>query len=322
MPLRAASRASIVFAFCCVYLCWGMTYGAIHIAVEHIAPPLVGAIRSLLSLGIFVAICWTRRVSLRVPWQTAWRLAVVGVLIMSVNNVLLIWAESKVASGWASVVIALVPVMVAVIESVLPHSETLTVRGWVGTLVSAAGILALLWPSLHGFSATGRSGGDRQTLVGFLILVLAALSFACGSILGRRFHFRLDTFVATAWEIGAASLVNSALALAGGNLRTAHFTRGGLLSILFLAVFGSLVGLTAYTYLLQYVPVTKVSTYAFVNPMIAVLIGAAFFRERLGAAEVAGMLLILGGVAMVILSRTRGEQPEAAGENVALQAEA
>ena len=321
MSFRAASKASVVFAFCCVYLCWGMTYGAIHVAVEHIAPPLVGAIRSLISLLIFVGICLARGSSLRVPRRTAWQLALVGVLIMSANNVLLIWAESKVASGWASVVIAMVPVMVAVIETALPRGETLSLRGWVGTVVSSAGILALLWPSLHRISAGGRLGSDRQTLAGFVILALAALAFAAGSVLGRRFHFRLDTFVATAWEIGAAFLVNTMLAVVGGNLRTAQFTRDGVLAILFLAIFGSVVGLSAYTYLLQHVAVTKVSTYAFVNPMIAVLIGAVFFSERLGAAEVGGMLLILFGVAMVILSRTRADGPEE-NEVTALRAEA
>jgi drug/metabolite transporter (DMT)-like permease len=191
--------------------------------------------------------------------------------------------------------------MVAAIENVLPRGETLSVRGWAGTLVAAFGILALLWPSLR------HAGRDGQRLAGFVILAVAALAFAAASVLGRRFHFQVDTFVATAWEIGAACVVNALIALACGNLQTAQFTREGLLAIAFLSVFGSVVGLTAYTYLLQHVPVTKVSTYAFVNPVIAVLIGAAFFHERLAAAEVTGMLLILFGVATVILSRTRTE---------------
>ncbi|GAC1660815.1 MAG: drug/metabolite exporter YedA [Acidobacteriaceae bacterium] len=298
------SKARIASAFACVYLCWGMTYGAIHIAVEHLAPPLVGAFRSLLSTTIFIVICLARGISLRVSRATAWKLALVGVLIMSVNNVLLVWAESLVASGWASVVISMVPIFVALLETVLPNGETLSARGWLGTILAAAGILALLWPSLHGMAAGGHSTGDLRTLAGFVILVVAALAFAVGSVLGRRFRFQLNTFVATAWQIGAAGLVNLVVATGGGTLRTAHFTREGLLAICFLSVFGSVVGLTAYTYLLQHVPVTKVSTYAFINPVIAVLIGVAAFHERLGASEVVGMVVILAGVATVILSRT------------------
>ncbi|GAC1421937.1 MAG: drug/metabolite exporter YedA [Acidobacteriaceae bacterium] len=288
-----------------MYLCWGMTYGAIHIAVQHLAPPLVGALRSLLSTTIFAVICVMRGISLRVSRGTAWRLAIVGVLIMSVNNVLLTWAESLVASGWASVVISMVPIFVALLETVLPNGETLSARGWLGTVLAAAGIFALLWPSLHGISAGGRSRGDLRTLAGFVILLVAALAFAGGSVLGRRFRFQVNTFVATAWQIGTAGVVNLIVATGGGTLRTAHFTRQGLLAISFLSVFGSVVGLTAYTYLLQHVPVTKVSTYAFVNPVIAVLIGAAAFHERLAGPEIGGVIVILIGVATVILSRTR-----------------
>lgn len=281
-----------------------MTYGAIHIAVEHLAPPVVGALRSSLSTAILLGICLARGINLRVSWRMAWRLALVGVLIMSVNNVMLIWAESLVASGWASVVISMVPVFVALLETLLPNGETLSAPGWLGTLLAALGILALLWPSLHSIRAGSAAVGDRRTLAGFVILVVAALAFAVGSVLGRRFRFQMDTFAATTWQIGASALVNLIVAGLGGTLRAAHYTQQGLLAIVFLGVFGTVVGLTAYTYLLQHVPVTKVSTYAFVNPVIAVLIGVAAFRERLSAPEIFGMLVILVGVATVILSRT------------------
>lgn len=312
MSSRQASRASVAIAFLCVYLCWGMTYGAIAVAVRHLAPPLIGAIRTALSALIFAAICRARGRSLRVARDTAWKLALVGVLLMSGNNVLLIWAESMVPSGWASVVIAMIPVLIAVLETVLPNGDTLNARGWMGTAVGTAGILTLLWPSLHRSLAGHRVEGDLRTLAGFGILALAAICFAVGSVLGRRFRFQLDTFVATAWQVAAASVVNLAIAVGGGTLKTARFTTEGVLAIIFLAVFGTVVGLTAYTYLLQHVAVTKVSTYAFVNPMIAVLLGAVFFHERLNRPEVGGMLLILAGVAAVIRSRTRKNEPEMA----------
>lgn len=305
-----------------MYLSWGITYGAIAIAVRHIAPPLVGAIRTSLSTLIFVAVCLARGVSLRVSREMVWKLAIVGVLMMSANNVLLIWAESIVPSGWASVVIAMIPVLVALMETMLPNGDSLNARGWIGTFVATAGILGLLWPSLHRSLQGNGLEADARTLTGFLILGIAALAFAVGSVLGRRFRFPLDTFVATAWQVAAASVVNVTIAVAGGTLKTAQFTRNGLLAIAFLAIFGTVVGLTAYTYLLQHVPVTKVSTYAFVNPVIAVLIGATFLGERLAAPELGGMLLILLGVATVILSRTRSKQPTNAPPDVTVEAEA
>jgi drug/metabolite transporter (DMT)-like permease len=301
----SSRRTRIVLAFACVYLCWGATYAAIRIAGENLAPPLVGAARSILSVAVLAGICLMRGTSLRVPSHTAWRLVLVGVLLMSVNNVMLIWGETLVPSGLSSLIIAMIPIYVALIETVLPGGERLTPRGWIGVLAGAAGMFALVSPALRriGNGASNRAA-DHNAIAGYTILIVAGLAFAIGSILSRRFRFRVDTFVATAWQIGAAGVVNIALTLACGNLRTARWTASGLAAVAFLSIIGSVVGLTAYTYLLQNVPVTKVATYAFVNPAIAVIIGVALFGERLAPAELAGMALILVAVATVILSRT------------------
>jgi drug/metabolite transporter (DMT)-like permease len=302
MPRHIPQKTLVAFAFACVYFIWGSTYLAIHVAGLHLAPPLVGALRTLISAVILGGFCLARGISLRMPRRTAWQLILVGVLFMSANNVLLIWGETKVASGYASLVIAMIPILVALMETALPGGETLNLRGWLGTLLGAVGMFALVWPSLH---SAASANPDRRGIAGFVILVLAALSFAVGSVLSRRFHFRVDTFAATTWQIGAASAVNLTIAVAGGNFQTAQWTSGGVLSILYLATFGSVVGLTAYVYLLKHVPVTKVSTYAFVNPVIAVLIGVVTLHERLAPPEVLGMIIILIAVATVILSRTK-----------------
>jgi drug/metabolite transporter (DMT)-like permease len=301
MPLALSKKNRIAIAFACVYFTWGSTYGAIEIAGRYFAPPLVGALRSILSTVLMCGICVARGTSLRVPRAAAWRLALVGVLFMTVNNVMLIWGETKVASGLSSLVIAMIPILVALIETVLPGGERLNARGWFGTLLGAVGMVALLWPTLH--RAAG--GGDRRGLFGFAILTGAALAFAVGSVLSRRFHFKVDTFVATTWQIGAAGLCNLTIASASGSFHTAHWTSEALVTIAYLSTVGSVIGLTAYTYLLQHVAVTKVATYAFVNPVIAVLIGVATLHERLAGPEVLGMVLILCAVALVILSRTR-----------------
>ncbi|MGA1982000.1 MAG: EamA family transporter [Acidobacteriaceae bacterium] len=301
MPRHIPQKTLVAIAFACVYFFWGSTYFAIHVAGLHLAPPLVGALRTLISAVILGAFCLARGISLRMPGRTAWQLILVGVLFMSANNVLLIWGETKVASGYASLVIALIPILVALMETALPGGETLNLRGWLGTLLGAVGMFALVWPSLH----SGGANPDRRGIAGFVILVLAALAFAVGSVLSRRFHFKVDTFAATTWQLASASLVNFTIAIPAGNFQTAQWTSGGVLSILYLATFGSVVGLTAYVYLLKHVPVTKVSTYAFVNPVIAVLIGVVTLHERLAPAELAGMIIILIAVATVILSRTK-----------------
>ncbi len=290
----------VVLAFACVYFFWGSTYTAIRVAGLHLAPPLVGASRSSLSTVLLILICIVRGSSLRVTRREAWQLALVGVLFMSGNNVLLTWAETMVPSGLASLVIATMPIMIALLETGLPGGEALNRRGWAGVLLGTLGILALVSPSLRNTEpASGRH------LFAFGILLLAALMFAVGSVLARRFKFKMDMFVATTWQLGASAVLNLVIAVSGGTLRSAVWTRAGVEAVVYLAVFGTIVGLSAYTYLLQHVPVTKVSTYAFVNPMIAVLLGLVLLHERLAPTEVLGMGIIVAAVAMVILSRVK-----------------
>ena len=300
-PVKAAGLGRVVLvAFACLYFFWGSTYSAIHVAGEHLAPVLVVATRSVITTVLLVAICVATGRSLRVTRGEAWRLVLVGVLFMSVNNVLLTWAETMVPTGISSLLVATMPVMVAVIEAALPGGERMRWRGWMGVLLATAGMVALVSPSFR----RGVPAGGRH-LFAYGVLLVAALAFAVGAVLSRRFAFKRDTFVVTAWEIGGAGMVNVVMAAAGGTLRTAVWTRGGLLAIAYLSVFGSLVGLTCLSYLLKHVPVTKVTTYAFVNPVVAVLLGVMLLGERLSGAEVVGMATIVVAVALVIFSKVK-----------------
>ena len=317
MLSRLPKSTLVLIAFASVYLCWGSTYLAIHIAGELLPVPVVSGMRSLISATLIVLICVATGKSLRVDRDEVWKLVVVGLLFMSGNNMLLTWGEKMVPSGFASLVISTIPIMIALLETFLPwlggHSgDALNKRGWAGTLLGTVGILVLVWPalhrqSLHGGPATGYS----RTLPGTLVLLGAAMSFAVGSVLSRRFRFRADTFVATGWQIGAAGIFNISLAAVSGGLHRAVWTWQGFGAIVYLSVFGSLFGLVAFTYLLQNVAVTKVATYAFVNPMIAVLLGVLVLHERLAPAELMGMAVIVCAVAMVIYSRVdRGKSKD------------
>jgi drug/metabolite transporter (DMT)-like permease len=163
----------------------------------------------------------------------------------------------------------------------------------------------LVWPSLH----MGANVDGSRALLAVWVLLAAALAFAIGSVLSRRFRFTADTFVATGWQIGAAGIFNATFAAASGGWHRAVWTWQGFGSIVYLSIFGSLFGLVAFTYLLQNVAVTKVSTYAFVNPVIAVLLGVLLLHERLVKTEIAGMAVIVCAVAMVVYSRVdRGKR--------------
>lgn len=305
MPARLPKSTLILIAFASVYLFWGSTYGAIRIAGEHLPVPVVSGTRSLCSATMIVAICLLRGKSLRVTRDEAWKLIVVGLLFMSANNMLLTWGETMVPSGFASLVISTIPIMIALLETALAllsgrPGDALNARGWAGTLLASAGILLLVWPALHGHTGTGYS----RPLLGVFVLLGAALSFAVGSVLSRRFAFKADTFVATGWQIGSAGIFNAGLAVATGALHRAVWTWQGFGAVLYLSIFGSLFGLVAFTYLLKNVAVTKVATYAFVNPAIAVLLGVLLLHEHLVKTELFGMVVIVCGVAMVVLRRS------------------
>ncbi len=312
MPPGSSSRARVLLSFAAVYLFWGSTYAAIRVAGEHLPPPVVSATRCVLSTLLMIVIARVQGKSLRVPKGEGPKLALVGLLFMSGNNMLLTWGETIVPSGFASLLVSTTPILIALLERFLPGGEPLNKRGWAGTLLGTAGIAVLVWPSLKGMglpaphgAATSVQAGDHAAL-GSLICLLAALSWAIGSVLSRRFRFRADTFVATGWQIGMAGLFNTAFALVTGGFHRAVWTWHGFEAVAYLAVFGSLVGLVAFTYLLQNVAVSKVATYAFINPMIAVLLGVVLLRERLVASEITGMAVIVAAVAMVVLSRVGG----------------
>jgi drug/metabolite transporter (DMT)-like permease len=218
--------------------------------------------------------------------------------------------EQMVASGFASLVVSTMPIMIALIEMVMPGGDSLNKRGWAGTILGTMGIVVLVWPSLHPDTAHGVEGVvTSRPLLGVVVLLAAALAFAIGSVLSRRFRFTADTFVATGWQVGAAGIFNAIIAVGSGGVHRAVWTWPGFGAIVYLAIFGSLFGLVAFTFLLQNVAVTKVSTYAFVNPVIAVLLGVMLLHERLVKTEIAGMAVIVCAVAMVVYSRVdRGKR--------------
>jgi drug/metabolite transporter (DMT)-like permease len=300
MLSRLPKSTLILLAFASVYFFWGSTYLAIHVAGEHLPVPVVSASRSTVSAVIIVLICLLSGRSLRVPHGEPWKLVLVGLLFMSGNNMLLTWGETMVPSGFASLIISTMPIMIALLNGFLPGGEPMNKRGWTGTLLGTAGIAVLVWPSLHRHAA---QPGSSRPLLGVVVLLGAALAFAIGSVLSQRFHFRADTLVATGWEIGAAAVFNWTVALSSGSLHRAVWTPHGLEAVVYLSIFGSIFGLVAFTYLLQNVAVTKVATYAFVNPIIAVLLGVLLLQERLVATEIAGMAIIICAVAMVVYSR-------------------
>lgn len=299
-------RYQILIAFACVYTFWGATYTAARFGVHFMPAPVLAGVRLGIGGCLMLSFAALRGKRVLGPAMEMRRIFMLGVLLLFTGNVGLVWAEFYLPSGLSALLVAIVPVYVALIELQLSNGERLRSRGQIGLVLGFMGLAILAWPSAH----TGLHG-DRHEIFAVVILLLGALSFASGSILSRHSKLTLDPFVCAGWEMLIASICDLILATCLRDWSHAQWNRDSISAIAYLIVFGSLIGFTSYTWLLQYIPVAKVATYAYVNPMVAVLLGALLLGERLQGNEWFGMVIILLAVFLVTSSRLQpghGEQ--------------
>lgn len=297
---QPASRFSIVLAFASVYFFWGSTYTAIRIGAAEMPALLLTGVRFTLAGAILIAWCRWRKLRLVFPAKTMLMLAVIGLLLLGCGNLGLVYAEETLPSGLSSLILAVTPLYVALIEMFLPGGEPLPGRGWLGMIIGFAGLSALLWPSLRaGFA------GNRSVLVAILALLAGALVWSVGSILSRRTKLPVNSFVAASWQMIFAGVFNTVLGSLLGQWPQFHLDRPAIGSLAWLITGGSLLGYTGFIYLLEHVPVAKVSSYSYVNPMVAVLLGIFILHERPETAEFFGMAAVVMAVFLLTTAQVK-----------------
>lgn len=298
------TRFAILLAFGSVYLCWGATYTAMSIGVHLLPATILAGTRMIIGAAIMLTFCALRGKQLFYSRGIMAQLGLLGVLMLFGGNLGLVWSENYLASGLAALIVAVIPLYVAVIESLLPSGEQLRPRGMVGLGLGLAALVALLWPSFHAAIET-HGGGRPMQIIAALVVLLGALSWATGSVLFRRLRLPVHPLVAAGWEMLAAGLCNLLLATVTWQWPRAVWNRDSVGAVGYLVLFGSLLGFSCYIWLIHHVPVAKVATYAYVNPVVAVILGDLVLREHLQPTEYVGMAAVLCAVALVTSSQMK-----------------
>lgn len=298
---EAAPRRRLLpwIALAVVWVVCGSTYLAMRVVVREVEP-LAGAGTRFAAAGAImglVALVVDRRHG-RPTLRQVLDYSLIGVLLLSVGNVLVMWSEQTVPSGIAALIVATVPIWLLLLDGLRPGGQQWTARVWVGTVVGLAGVALVARP---------QGAVDRSHVLAIVALQAACLSWTIGSLYAQSVPSRLPLASAAAIEMLAGAAVILAVSWPAGTDwgRLASASAATWAGIGYLVVFGSLVGFTAFAYCLNELPATTVGTYAYVNPIVAVVLGAALLGEPLTPGLLAGGLLIVLSVALTTLRKPR-----------------
>jgi drug/metabolite transporter (DMT)-like permease len=300
MSRRPAWKTLLAFAI--IYFVWGSTFLAIRIGVHEVPPLLLAALRFLVA-GIVLYV-WTMMRGERPPGRRQWMSAfLLACLIFVLDYGLLFWAEQRVPSGLAAVMMATIPVFMALSEIIFLRTQKLTVRLTLALSIGIAGVAVLVSRSLS-------LGGAPIDRTGALALIIGAICWSIASALTRKLPLPSSKVVSSAAQMLAGGLLLSIASAALGEFRGFNpwtVSRAAWLSLLYLIVAGSIAGFTAYVWLIHHESPTKVGTYAYVNPVVAVLLGYFLAGEAIGMRTIVGTALVL--VSVVVITTTRVSKP-------------
>ena len=305
--MEAQSRRTTwktLLAFAIIYFVWGSTYLAIRVGVREVPPFLLAAMRFL--VAGFVLYGWMIARGERPPSGRQWMSAsLLAILIFVLDYGLVFWAEQRVPSGIAAVMMATIPAFMALSEIILLRTQRMTVRLGTALLIGIVGVAVLAGRSLN-------LGGAPIDPVGAVALIIASMSWSVGSVLARKLPLPPSKVMSSGAQMLAGGVFLSLAAAALGEFRNFHpstVSRGAWFSFLYMIVAGSIIGFTAYVWLIHHESPTKVGTYAYVNPVVAVLVGYFLGGEALGLRTILGTLFVL--ISVLVITTTRARKPVA-----------
>jgi drug/metabolite transporter (DMT)-like permease len=304
MEARSRPRSwRTLLAFAIIYLVWGSTFLAIRIGVREVPPFLLAAMRFLVA-GLVLYI-WTVARGERSPdarqWMSAFLLAI---LIFVLDYGFVFWAEQRVPSGVTAVMLATIPAFMSLSEIIFLRTQRLTPRLALSLLIGLGGVAVLMSHSLS-------LGGAPIDRTGAIVLIVAAMSWSVASALSRKLPLPASKLMSSGVQMLAGGVLLAIVALVLGEFRNFHpseVSRGAWLSLIYLIVAGSIVAFTAYVWLLHHESPTKVGTYAYVNPVVAVILGYFLGGESLGLRAILGTLLIIFSVVVITTTPVKTSQ--------------
>src|SRR5215207_3921877 len=291
--MTSRERFGAYGAWAAVCFFWGTTYLAIRVGLETFPPTLFAGLRFVVA-GALLFFVMTRQRNARLPLGREWfDLGVVGLMLLGVGNGAVVWAEQWVPSGMAALLVATSPFWAAALGRLQGDGERVGVRGLLGMAVGFGGLAMLVGPQLFGADLNGKY------VLGVIIIQVGCFAWQAGSVYSKVRPVGVSPLMASAVQMLWAGLV---LTLAGtliGEWGSMRFSGRSAGALLYLVVFGSIVAYSAYMYAIQKLPLPLVSTYSYVNPLVALVLGWLVLSEPLGWREAGAALVILLGVALV-----------------------
>ncbi|HEY3056164.1 MAG TPA: EamA family transporter [Thermoanaerobaculia bacterium] len=286
-------RGLALAAFVTVCIVWGTTYLAIRVAVETIPPFVLTSIRFVIAGIAMLAIATMRGERIPRDARTLANLVLIGFLMVAVGNLAVVWAEQWVPSGLAALFVATAPFWMTLIELFRSGGERLDARGAIGMLIGFGGVAMLVTPKGAGGSY------DMHFVIGALAMQLGSISWQLGSVRGKYYLKDVPLMVSASLQMLFGGAICGVIAILIGEPARLTFTPRTFAALAYLTVFGSIIAYSAYVYALAHIRTTKMSLYAYVNPVIAVIAGWLILHEELTWVSIAAMCVILAGVALV-----------------------
>lgn len=285
-----SENRNVLLAYLAVCFFWGSTYLAIRVGVQDAPPLLFAGIRFIVAGTIMLGYCKLKGYGLPKEKDDITNMAIVGLFMLLCGNGLVVYAEQWVSSGIASLIVATVPLFMAVIEFFFMKNIRMDFKAVIGLLLGFGGVAFLM---------LGDNTDVGVDLKGLVTLLLASLFWAAGSVRSKSIKFKGHIFANIGTQMLAGGIGLTIASLIKGEFSELHFTLNSILALMYLIVFGSLVGYSCYIFILQKWTAAKAGTYAYVNPVVAIILGSLLLGESITVPVVISMIIVILGVVLV-----------------------